>query len=100
MNAYELASEVTKWVERYGFVPYVSKRRAENNYLVELTVITTMTRASSMVTRLLLLSSEIAGESRFSVRKELVTEAPTTRDSLATWKITVAIPIKVRSKVA
>lgn len=100
MNANELTNEVTKWVEHYGFVPYVAKKRVGDNYLVELTAITTMTRASAMVTRLLLLSSEIAGESRFSVRKELMTEAPTTRDSISTWRITVSIPIKVRIKAA
>ena len=100
MNANKVASEVARWVEHYGFVPYVSKKRVGDSYLVELTTITTTTRASSMVTRLRLLSLEIAGESQFSVGKELVTEAPTTRDSLATWKITVSISIKVRSKVA
>lgn len=100
MNANELANEVVKWVEHYGFVPYVSKRRIEGFYLVELTTITTKTRASSMVTRLSLLSSELAQGSRFSIVKELLTESPTTRDSLATWKIIVSIPVRVKSKAA
>jgi len=100
MNASKLASEITKCVEDYGFVPHTTKRREMDSYLVEFTVITTKTRASSIVTRLSLLSSELAGESPFSVNKELITDPPATRDDLATWRITVHVPIKVRSKAA
>ena len=100
MNASKLASEITKCVEDYGFVPHVHKRRADDSYSVEFTTITTKTRASSIVTRLLLLSSELAGESPFSVDKGLMTDPPVTRDDLATWRITVHVPIKMRSKAA
>jgi hypothetical protein len=101
MNASKLASEITKCVENYGFVPYVYKKKVGDSYSVEFTTITTKTRASSIVTRLSLLSQELAGESRrFSVTKELMTDPPATRDDLATWRITVRVPIKIRSKAA
>lgn len=101
MNASKLASEITKCVEDYCFVPHVVKRKLGDHYSVEFTAITTKTRASSMVTRLSLLALGLTGETRFfSVEKELLTEPPKTRDALATWRITVRIPIKIRSKAA
>ena len=95
MNANELSREISRWIREYQFCGKVRSRRTEYQRIVEFEARTTKTRASSMVTRIGLIAMEVAATSRgkIFVGKELVSEPPATRDSLASWRIYATIPI-------
>lgn len=102
MTSNELARRISHWTKLYNFCEPVKVRRADDSYSVEFEARTTKTRASSMVTRVELIAKGIASDVEFEAGKELLSEPPSDRASLATWRIYVRIPIHTtkRSKAA
>lgn len=106
MDARSIASEVKLWLERYQFQlngGKVRMVRVSGAYQVDFTTRTTMTRASSMVTRIQLIVDDVlrdAGDGGLAlypdveVNKNLLSAPPQARDDLADWHIWVNIPVK------
>lgn len=96
MSSQELAKKISYWIRTYSFCGEVVTVKLDNNYFIQFEARTTKTRASSMVTRIKLISAEVILDVEFQVGKELLSEVPSDRSALATWKIFVRIPIHVR----
>lgn len=92
MNTATLARRIAHWTRTYPFPVKVISEKTEKGFTVYFEYRTTKTRASSMVTRVQLIANEVLMGIEFSVEKQLVSEPPPTRESLATWKIEVSIP--------
>ncbi len=92
MTTQSLASRIKHWTKTYSFCNTVEVKNRPDQVRIEFEARTTKTRASSIVTRIRLITREVIGETaEYSVDKELCSEAPNDRASLATWKVFVAI---------
>ena len=100
MSTEELARTVGRWVKSYNFCTKVLVRRELDQFVVSFESRTTSTRSSSMVTRLGLMAAQVLPDSRFQTGKVLTSPPPEDRSALATWRIFVAIPVKVRKEAA
>ena len=98
MSSRDLARKVSHWTKSYGFVEEVRVGRSTDHYSVEFEARTTKTRASTMVTRLQLMSNALGPGAIAS--KELIGEPPANRAALSTWRITVSVSIQRRLEAA
>lgn len=94
MTANELAKKISHWLGGYGFCGEVVTENVPNSYVVQFEARTTKSRASSMVTRVGLIASEVLGSCRFEVGKSRMGEPPLSREALSTWKIFVEVKKK------
>ena len=94
MQSEELARKVSHWAKEYGFTGKVSTKKADGAWVIEFQARTTKTRASSMVTRLGLIVQELAGAAhQISTGKQLMSDPPSTREDLGTWRIFAEVPV-------
>ncbi len=90
MRLDSVVREVKRWVLEYDYCQnFRAGVSVDGGRFIEFVARTTKTRASSMVTRIGLIVSDVAGGRKFIVMKRLVGDAPATRDALATWCIAV-----------
>src|SRR5665213_3388330 len=95
MRIEEAVREVKRWVEKYDYCSNVEVGAAKNLKFVKFSARTTTTRASSMVTRIKHIVQDAVDGRGFGVSKELVGLPPETRADLASWAITVVLPLRV-----
>lgn len=100
MSSEELAKRVNHWIRTYHFCGEVTSGRTDGYHYIQFEARTTSTRASSMVTRLKLMVSELVVGPEFEVSKRLIGQAPIERSSLATWQVYVRIFIRKRKQAA
>jgi hypothetical protein len=96
MTHRKLLSEVASCIRGYGFSPTVAVDREIG--LIEVSLHTTKTRASTIQSRLGLIVAELADGHEFSTTKECVGELPKRREALAQWTISVALPPASRTR--
>lgn len=94
MDTKNLVKEIQKWTTAHKFGGDVRYRKTRTSYVVEFFMDTTMTRASSIVTRLRLIVEELAKGTKFNVGKMCQGLPPKERSALARWRIFVHVPIK------
>ncbi len=98
MSASELAKKIKYWAE-FKFCDKVLLYKTSDCYLVEFETRTTMSRASSMVTRIRLIAQDASSSTKVYAGKKLVSEPPAAREDLASWIIFVVVPIRGRPRI-
>lgn len=95
MTSLRFAKIVARLIETRSFTNSVAVDRVADEYLVWFEVVTTKTRASSIVTRICLIIQEVdSGCHVRLVHKRLVGDNPKDRSSLTTWMICVVVKIR------
>lgn len=94
MSSEELAKKIGYWTKAHKFCGKVQTRRVPDYYIISFVARTTKTRASSMVTRVKLIAEEVLGDVHCAIGKELISDPPEDRASLASWRIFVYIPVR------
>lgn len=101
MTAAQLAHNTLELIKTYTFSTSPKLERVQGGYEVSFDVHTTATRSSSIVTRLKLMTAEVAHAHKGIVVKKHLNQPmhPKDRSELALWSICVVIPVKERKKV-
>ena len=100
MSAAELATKVAYWVSAYPFCSSVTVHDVPGYCRILFTTFTTKSRASSIVTRLGLIVAELAGDRKYVIGKEPVSDQPLkmARDAIREWRIFVDVPKRTRKE--
>jgi archaellin len=89
VRANELTRRIAKWLGESHLSDDVQIGKTEDRRYVYFDVVTTRTRASSIVTRVKLIVEEIAGKVDVDVSKTCIGCVPENRSSLTTWRVMV-----------
>lgn len=95
---------VKHWLEKYDYCSNIESGTSLNNGVtgkyVKFLARTTRTRASSIVTRIQHIVEDAVEDRGYSVSKQLEGEEPATRADLASWTITVFLPLRSTREAA
>lgn len=91
-----------RWIAKYDYCGNVEVDESvvvPGRY-IKFTARTTKTRASSMVTRIRHIVSDVIQDRTFEVTKQLEGDAPKTRADLASWSIIIFFPTRTGRRAA